>query len=191
MKANATVLATHAGESLYRAGVKSAQSVVKGLQSQEDELRKQMEKLARIMIKALKKELGMSSPSKEFMEIGRYSMEGMAQGLSKSSKIVTDALVAASSDALSAMKKSVRDISDVVTNELNPNPVITPVLDLTQVRSQTGELAALTKVVPITAATSYGQAALISSQQTADQADQTSVAPGGTSIKFEQTNIRL
>jgi hypothetical protein len=80
------------------------------------------------------------------------------------------------------------DISSIVTDELNPQPVITPILDLTQIRSQAEELTSLTTPIPITAAASYGQASIISSQQNTAQADEAAVAPGGTSVKFEQNN---
>jgi len=132
--------------------------------------------------------LGIKSPSEEFAEIGRYSMEGMAKGFTDSTKIVADAVDDAAKDALSAMQQSMRDISDVVTSELNPNPVITPILDLTQVRSGAAELSALTSVTPITAAASYGQASIISSEQRTTEADQLTAVAGGTSVKFEQNN---
>jgi radical SAM superfamily enzyme with C-terminal helix-hairpin-helix motif len=73
-------------------------------------------------------------------------------------------------------------------SELNPNPVITPILDLTLVRSQAAELGNLTNVTPITAAASYGQAALISAQQRTIQEEQVDSAPTGASVVFEQNN---
>jgi hypothetical protein len=43
-------------------------------------------------------------------------------------------------------------------------------------------------VTPISAAASFGQASLISAEQTAAQSEQVAVSPGGTSVKFEQNN---
>jgi hypothetical protein len=111
----------------------------------------------------------------------------MAKGFNDSSAVVTDAIDQSAQDALVAMKKSMKDISDVVTDELNPNPTITPILDLTQVKSKAAELAALTNTVPITAAASYGYASMISAEQARIKAEQIA-APGGTSVKFEQNN---
>jgi hypothetical protein len=112
----------------------------------------------------------------------------MAKGFQDSKAIVTDAVDQAAKDALLAMKNTMRGISDAVTDELNPNPVITPILDLTLVRTQAEELAAMTKVVPITAAASYGQASMISTTQTAAQSETPDVALAGTNVKFEQNN---
>jgi hypothetical protein len=86
------------------------------------------------------------------------------------------------------MQQTVRDMNNVVADELDPNLVLTPVLDLSQVRSQSQELAALTKVTPITAAASYGQAAIISGQQIAAQTEATAAVAVGPSVTFEQNN---
>jgi hypothetical protein len=137
---------------------------------------------------ALKKELKIKSPSEEFAQIGTYSMEGLAKGFTDSSDVVAGAIDDAAADALTAMKKSIQGLNNVVAEELDPNLVLTPILDLTQVREQSQELASLANVTPITAATSYGQAAIISSQQTASQEAAIEVAPTGTSVVFEQNN---
>lgn len=177
-------LATNAGKNLYQAGVDAAEGLVKGLQSKRSAVRKEMEEIAREMIRALKKELGIKSPSQEFAEIGRFSMEGMAKGFKDSAHLMTDALDSAATDALTQMRKTMSGISSAVSDELNPNPVITPVLDLTLVRAQSQELSSLTSPV---GTTSYGQATSISSAQ-ADLTDQAAAVPGSTVIKFEQNN---
>jgi tape measure domain-containing protein len=181
-------LATNAARNLCQAGVDAAQGLVDGLESKKGDIRKQMESIAREMIHALRKELGAQSPSEEFATIGRFAIEGLAKGLNNSSKTMTNAVVDAGKNALSAMKQTMRNISDAMVDEINPNPVITPILDLTQVRAQGQELAGLTNVVPITAATSYNQASRISAAQGASQAENEVVAQGGTSVKFEQNN---
>ena len=184
----ANKLAVSSAGYLYDAGIKTAEGFVKGFEKDRDSLLTKVGKLGKDIIKQFKKALGIKSPSAEFAEIGKFSMEGLATGFTNSKKIVADAIDDAAKGALSAMKKSMSDISNAVTDELNPNPVITPILDLTQVRAQGEELAALTTVTPITAAASYGQASLISSGQTAAQAEEFVGAPVGPSVKFEQNN---
>ena len=181
-------LGTNAASYLFDAGVETQAGFVKGFEKDRAKLLGSVNKLGKDIIKQFKKALGIKSPSQEFAEIGKFSMEGLAKGFSDSKKLVADAVDDAAKGALSAMKKSMSDISNAVTNELNPNPVITPVLDLTQVRAQGAELAALTAVTPITAAASYGQASLISAQQTAALADESVGAPVGPSVMFEQNN---
>jgi tape measure domain-containing protein len=181
-------LGTHAGDNLYQAGVDAAAGLVKGLQSKLSDLHKTMVAIAREILTTLKQELKIKSPSQEFAEIGRYSMEGMAKGFTDSSQVVTDAVENAAKDALDSMRSSMHGIATAVANEMNLDPVITPVLDLTQVRSQVAELTALTSSNPINAATSLGQASIISSEQTAAQAAQTDATLVGPSVKFEQNN---
>jgi tape measure domain-containing protein len=178
-------LATNAGKNLYQAGVDAAQGLVNGLASKRSDIRKEMEEIAREMVRAIKKELGIKSPSQVFAEIGKFSMEGMAQGFSNSTAM-NDAVEVAAKDALSKMRQTMRDISTAVTDELNPSPVISPILDLTRIREQAKELGTLT--TPITTSTSYGQASVISSQQTAAQAEEATVAANGPVVKFEQNN---
>ena len=188
LKAVSQTLATQAAKNLYEAGKKSALGLIAGLKSQKAALIKEMEDMADDIVAAFNRRLKIKSPSQVFAEIGKYAMEGLAIGFKTSSKAVTDAVDVAGSAALDAMKSSMRNISDIVAKELNPNPVITPILDLTQVRNQAGELGALTQVTPITAAASYGQASLISSQQLAATSEEPSPSSGGTSLKFEQNN---
>lgn len=181
-------LATNAATNLYQAGVDAAAGLVKGLKSKQNDLRDAMVDLANEIVATLKKQLKIKSPSEVFAEIGRYSVEGMAKGFSDSSKMVTDAVESAGNDAISAMKKSMSKISAAVSEGIDTNPVITPILDLTQVRAQSAELQTLTAPVSITAAASYSAASTISASQAVTPEDVVAAAPGGTSVKFEQNN---
>jgi hypothetical protein len=154
-------LAVNAAKNLYQAGVDAAAGLVKGLESKQSDIRKAMEAIAREMILAIKKELKIKSPSEVFAEIGRFSMEGMAKGFS-SSQAMNDAIDLAATDALLRMRKTMSSISSIVSDELTPDPVISPILDLTTIREQAKELAALTATTPITASASFNAASAIS-----------------------------
>jgi len=175
-------LADNAAKELYDVGEATAQGFVKGLQDHMDDILKQMDTIADEMVKRIKKKLKIKSPSEVFAEIGAYSMEGMAQGFSDSSAM-TDAVNDAAQDALDAMRSNMQNLSAIL-DEVDINPVITPILDLTQVKAQSQELASLTDV---NAVASFGHASTISSERAQTEADQVAVA-GGTSVKFEQNN---
>jgi hypothetical protein len=181
-------LATNAGNNLYNVGIAGAQGIVKGFQDEESNLKKEMTKIGRQMIAALKRELKIKSPSEAFAEIGTLSMEGMAKGFTGSTHVVTDAVDSAAKDALAAMKRSMSGLSDSVAAEIDPNPIITPILDLSQVRTQAQELSALTNTVPITAAASYGHASSISASTPTTQAEEANAAKAAASVTFEQNN---
>ena len=182
-------LATSAAKNLYQAGVDAAQGLLDGLTSKNAQIKRAMDNLIADIVKEIRRKLNIRSPSKVFEEIGIYAMQGLANGFIKSTKLVTDAVVSATDSALNSMKDSMRKISDIVSTDLNSNPVITPILDLTQVRSQIGTLAALTNVTPITAAASYGLGARISAEQIAAQMEEIGAgASVGPTVKFEQNN---
>ena len=182
-------LAKQAAGYLHNSGIQAAKGLIKGLQSQMDDLRAQAEAMADAINKAFNMRLKLKSPSRVFMENGVNIMKGLAIGITDSTKMVTDAVEGAADAAIDAMKSSMSKVSEVIMGEVDSNPVITPVLDLTQVRAQAGELGALTNVTPITAAASYGQAATISAEQLAAQSEEVAAAGiGGTSVKFEQNN---
>ena len=187
MKVSKT-LATQAAKNLYQAGVDAAKGLLAGLQSRNAEIKRAMEKLVEEIIAVIKRKLSIRSPSKVFEEIGVLSMQGLANGFTKSTKLVTDAVVSATDSALAAMKNTMSKISDAVAADMDTNPVITPILDLSLVRSQIGTLSALTNVTPITAAVSYGQAAIISAAQLAEMEEAAAGASLGPSITYEQNN---
>ncbi|WP_326827360.1 tape measure protein [Streptomyces sp. NBC_01751] len=65
----------------YNAGIKSAEGLVKGLKSKESKLTKAITDLAKSMVKALKKALGIKSPSRVFKALGGFTAAGFTAGL--------------------------------------------------------------------------------------------------------------
>lgn len=70
-----------AADEMYDAGIQAAQGLVDGLKSQAKELEKIAQKLARDLIKAIKKELGIKSPSVVFRDLGQLTAKGLTLGL--------------------------------------------------------------------------------------------------------------
>jgi TP901 family phage tail tape measure protein len=68
-------------DAMYGSGIKAAQGLVKGLQSQEKQIEKQMMKIAKAMQKAIKSALGIHSPSRVFAAIGQWIPRGLAAGV--------------------------------------------------------------------------------------------------------------
>jgi hypothetical protein len=79
-------------DSMYGAGIKSAQGLVKGLQSQEKAIERQMMRIAKSMQKAIKHALGIKSPSTVFAEIGTWIPKGLAKGVDGSARHATGAV---------------------------------------------------------------------------------------------------
>jgi hypothetical protein len=93
MAASAKSTGAVVADSMYRAGINSAKGLVKGLQSQEKNIEKQMAKIGKAMARAIKKELGIKSPSRVFHEIGQWVTTGLVNGVDSGTGAVSDAAV--------------------------------------------------------------------------------------------------
>lgn len=170
-------LATNAANNLYQAGVDAATGLVKGLKARKKELAQAMKELAQDIIQAIKDELHIKSPSRVFMEIGDFAMRGLALGLTASSGIVEDA----ARNAMTSLKESLNNMTDGVGADMSLNPVITPILDLTQVKASAKQLTNLTDI------SSYAQASAIAAEHRT-AAEELAAVAGKTEIKLEQNN---
>jgi phage-related protein len=70
-----------ASQVMYDNGIHMAEGLVKGLESQANAIEKQMLKIADSMVKAIKKALGIHSPSRVLKKIGAYVGKGFQLGL--------------------------------------------------------------------------------------------------------------
>ena len=154
----AGTLGNEASSALYQAAVDAAAGLVKGLEDQRDAIAKQMEKIADAMVTAIKKKLGIKSPSREFAKIGDFSMAGLIRGFMDSSKLVEGAAGTVGDRALASLRKSISDMPEVLSADLSLTPRIKPVLDLTEVRKDAKHIGSLLKTKPISVETSYTNA---------------------------------
>ncbi|MEU9557972.1 phage tail tape measure protein [Streptomyces fumanus] len=72
---------TTAGDAMYGAGIQAAKGLVKGLSAQKKAVEKQMLAIAKAMSKAIKKALGIKSPSRVMAEVGAYTAQGLVEGV--------------------------------------------------------------------------------------------------------------
>jgi hypothetical protein len=81
-------------------------------------------------------------------------------------------------------------LASVVSDNMDASPVITPVLDITQLKKDVAGMPGLDNVIPITAATSYGQASAASQEVSASQQaiQDAATASAKPSFEFTQNN---
>jgi tape measure domain-containing protein len=181
LKNAARILADRGADEMYGAGIATAQGIVDGLKVKIPEAIKAAEDLAEAIVKAIKKKLKIKSPSQVFAEIGRYSVEGMAKGLSDSSKKAVAAAYGVTDDVVKAMNTGLSGIS----NHIDTNPVIKPVLDLTDIQNGSKTLSSILGRGSI-AVGSFGVASSIAVDQAAKELAKS--VEDGSVIKFEQNN---
>ncbi len=171
-------------------GTALVQGVITGMASMAGELvRKALSIFADIPGK-VKKFFGIDSPSKMFMEIGRNLMQGATLGVEKGGPEVINAISDTAHEMIGVMERSLSVVPDILDGLMDVDPVITPVLDLTNIQKGAQAIADLSNVVPITAAASYDHAASIfAAQEAASQVDpEVPAAEIVRDIKFEQKN---
>ena len=77
----------------------------------------------------------MSHRSKAFEEIGMYADLGLVKGINNYSGSVIKSAEQLGQDSIDGLKSVMSQISDAVSTEINSDPVIRPVLDLTGIQT--------------------------------------------------------
>jgi LysM repeat protein len=93
---------TAAADGMYGAGLKAAEGLVKGLQSQQDAIEAQMLKIAEAMEKVIKQALGIKSPSRVMMKMADYTADGWVMQLAARKADAEKAMVNLVSPTVSA-----------------------------------------------------------------------------------------
>ena len=91
--------------------------------------------MAKAAADAAKAELDINSPSKVFREIGGSVPEGFAQGIDKFGTLVKGSSRDMAQDAIDSVRHSLSNLANVVNKDIDSQPTIRPVLDLTDIRS--------------------------------------------------------
>lgn len=157
-------------DALYQAGVNSAKGFLDGLKAQQKALEKVMDNIAAAMVRAIKKKLGIKSPSRAFMEIGIFSAEGLVKGLDEMSGIVERSAERTGTAAVESLRKSLSGFSDLITQDVDTQPVITPVLDLSSVKKDAGLIGGIFGGRSLSVDSAYAKARYVAAGYASNQA---------------------
>ena len=92
-------------------------------------------------LQAAKTKLKIKSPSRAFMEIGKYVDEGFAIGLRDYSNLVSNEAGEVVDGSMSAIQDAIQQLSGMLDGSIDVNPVITPTLDLSEVSARSAALS--------------------------------------------------
>lgn len=185
----AGALGTTGAAELYQAGVNSAQGLVHGLESQIAVVEGMMTKIAKAMVRAIKKALKIKSPSREMDEVAKFTTDGLSGGLDAYSKNVDKSAATMANSALNTIKTTMAGISDAVSGQMDMTPVISPVIDLSQVQRDATQINSMLTSQKLAAEVSYAQAASISADRAAAQVETESSTPEPVKVlEFKQYN---
>lgn len=117
-------------------GIHVIEGLVQGMTDPEmlAQLENAVEALGILAEEAMAAKLMIESPSKVFANLGRFIPLGLAKGIDDNASVVSTSVEDMADVAVNQMKSTIAKISDAINNEI-PDPVITPVLDLSKVQA--------------------------------------------------------
>ena len=92
--------------------------------------------------------LGIHSPSKKGIEAGMYIDEGLAVGLTKYADTAGDAAVDVGKETVNSLSEALNGVSDVVDADMDIQPTIKPVIDLSEVEDGANKIDNMLDVNP-------------------------------------------
>ena len=121
--------------SFYNAGSYLVDGLASGIRANAWKAEAEAKDMADAVERAIRKKLKINSPSKVFRHIGYSIPEGLAQGIDRMSRLVKVSTVGMTDTALDGTKRAIARIKDLVSNDIDTQPRIRPVLDLSGVES--------------------------------------------------------
>ena len=104
--------------------------------------------MANAALDAAKAVLRINSPSKAFRDIGMSVPEGFAMGIDKLSGMVKNSAVEMADGAIDGTRAAIARIADAVNSDIETQPTIRPVLDLSDVQAGANSLSGMFNMTP-------------------------------------------
>lgn len=166
--------------------------MIKGLGAGVNKITKKAKEVAKAALDAAKDILGINSPSKAFKEeVGEESGAGIEVGLNNSIPGVEKSAKKVGLAALESMRDTISNLSSLAVDDMDLTPVITPVLDLSNVKKNASAIDGLFSNTPLTVKSSYSGALAADNgfQDNQDDRDDSDGGSGnGTTVNFTQNN---
>lgn len=134
--------------SFYSAGKYLVEGLAAGINENTGIVTSAVSSMASAAAKAAKDALEINSPSKVFRAIGYSIPEGLAMGIDRMRHMVEESSIGMTDTALDGVKGAISRISDVVNGDIDSQPTIRPVLDLSEIHTGAGTINKLLGVTP-------------------------------------------
>lgn len=171
----------------YQIGAQIAAGMAAGMNNNIGSVQAAASALASSVPDTVKQLLAIRSPSRVATRLFEYVGDGAANGLYNRVTSVTTAAKTLGQSAIDGLSSSFATMSSI-SNEIDFDPTIRPVLDLTDVRAKAAELNSLMDT-PLDVSESYAKAAsLMSAERTREEEKSAESEEPTTSITYIQTN---
>ena len=127
----------------YSAGSYLVTGFAAGISENDYKAEAKARAMANAAAKAAKDALEINSPSKVFKRIGNSVPEGFAMGIDRLSGLVLDSAKHMATGPIDSVKAAIGNISSMLNSDMDVQPTISPVLDLTNVKSGVGAISSL------------------------------------------------
>ena len=136
---------TNLSESKFREiGANAALGLKNGIESKIDEIGQAAAKAAQKAVNSAKSALDEHSPSKVMAKVGEFFSLGLANGIIDQIKAIALAGTRAANEAINPVKQAVDGITSIIdSGNFDVDPVIRPVVDLSDVQRGAKEIGAL------------------------------------------------
>lgn len=130
-------------QSFYNAGSHLVSGFASGISENSYKASAKAAAMATAAYEAAKDALDINSPSKVFRKIGYSVPEGFAMGIDRLSGLVQNSATGMADGAIKNVSRSISRIGDAVNADIDSQPTIRPVLDLSDVRSGASTISGL------------------------------------------------
>lgn len=134
--------------SFYNAGKYVADGFADGISANSYKAEAKAKAMAKAAEEAAKKQLKEHSPSKAFFKIGRFVSEGFAHGIDDASWMGKDSAASMAKEAMKGTGNAISRIAAMVSDGIDDQPTIRPVLDLSNISSGASRLNGMLDVNP-------------------------------------------
>lgn len=121
--------------SVYSAGQYLVAGFINGINSKTAAAANAARSLGNATNAALKSTLQERSPSKISYQFGEYYGQGLVNGMDDTSNKAEKSATNLGMSAIKGLKSAISKVSEIMNENMDANPVITPVIDLTNVKS--------------------------------------------------------
>lgn len=124
-------------------GSNSVDGLTKGIKAKKEEPVTALGKIASNMLKVVRKKLEIASPSKVLYKYGMYSDKGLAGGLDRYAYMIANSSGGIADTILNTLKSPLTTMSDYLGSDFDYDPVIRPVLDLSEIQNGSSSINGL------------------------------------------------
>ena len=132
----------------YNAGSYLVEGFASGISANTWKAEAKAKAMAEAAEEAAKEALDINSPSKVFRRVGYSVPEGFAQGIDRMGGMVKVASVAMANRAFDSTKGALSKLSRLFDGEIDAQPIIRPVVDLSDVASSVGTMNSMLNTTP-------------------------------------------